>query len=156
MQGMQVPLMYKCTTVAPAGMNQSPPLSWTPGPAGTKSYAVTLNHVGGGDHWAIWDIAPTVTALPENVDHVAQPAMPAGAKQSVTNLDGFNGSGYLGPCPQAVNATQTYTYTVWALKVATLSGVTTTSSTTDVQAAIKAAALAGGSATLSGTQIRTQ
>jgi Raf kinase inhibitor-like YbhB/YbcL family protein len=152
---MQVPLLYKCDKVNPVGMNESPPLAWTPGPAGTKSYAVTLNHVGGGDHWAIWNIPVSTMSLPSNVDHTAMPAMPAGAMQSVTNLDGFNGSGYLGPCPQALNATQSYTYAVYALGVVTLGGVTATSTTTAAQTAIRAAALPGGTATLTGTQIRT-
>ena len=90
-----------------------------------------------------------------NIDHVAMPPMPAGAKQAMQNLDGFTGIGYQGPCPQAVNSRQTYVFKVWAIGVATLPGVTSTSTTVAAQTAIKNAALAGGSATLSGTQIQT-
>jgi hypothetical protein len=153
---MEIPLEYKCTNVPPAGMNHSPPLSWTPGPAGTKSYAITLNHNPTGDnsaHWALWDIPVTTTSIAANVEHVAMPSMPAGSKQAPQNLDGFTGIGYQGPCPQAVNSRQTYRFTVWALGVATL-GATPTS-TPAAQTAIKNAALAGGSATLDGTQIQT-
>jgi Raf kinase inhibitor-like YbhB/YbcL family protein len=157
-EGMEIPLEFKCTNVPPAGMNHSPPLSWTPGPAGTKSYAITLNHNPTGDnsaHWALWDIPPDVTSIAANIDHVAMPPMPAGAKQAMQNLDGFTGIGYQGPCPQAVNSRQTYVFKVWAIGVATLPGVTSTSTTVAAQTAIKNAALAGGSATLSGTQIQT-
>jgi Raf kinase inhibitor-like YbhB/YbcL family protein len=154
---MEIPLKYKCAQNTPAGMNQTPPLSWTPGPAGTKSYAVTLNHEAGDQsaHWAMWDIPANVTSLAENVEHALMPAVPAGAKQTHTNLDGFNGDGYLGPCPQAANARQMYTYRVFALGVTTLAGVTTASSTAAAQTAIKAAALANGTAKLTGTQIKT-
>ncbi|HEY2731828.1 MAG TPA: YbhB/YbcL family Raf kinase inhibitor-like protein [Polyangia bacterium] len=156
-EGMEIPLPYKCAEVQPAGMNQSPPLAWTPGPPGTMSYAVTLNHAAADNsaHWALWDIPATMTSLAANVDHVAMPPLPAGARQGTQNLDGFTGIGYLGPCPQAVGARQTYRFTVWALKVATLGGVTSSSTTAAAQTAIKNAALPGGSATLTGTQIRS-
>jgi len=154
--GMEIPLEYKCTNVPPAGMNHSPPLSWTPGPAGTKSYAITLNHNPMGDnsaHWALWDIPASTTSIAANVEHVAMPAMPAGAKQAMQNLDGFMGIGYQGPCPQAANSRQTYQFAVWAIGVANLTGVTSASTTVEAQAAIKKAAIA--SATLAGTQIQT-
>jgi Raf kinase inhibitor-like YbhB/YbcL family protein len=155
-QGTEIPLEFKCTNVPPAGMNHSPPLSWTPGPPGTKSYALTLNHNPTGDnsaHWALWDIPATTTSIAANVEHVAMPSMPAGSKQAPQMLDGFTGIGYQGPCPQAPNSRQTYRFTVWALGVATL-GATPTS-TPAAQTAIKNAALTGGSATLDGTQIQT-
>jgi Raf kinase inhibitor-like YbhB/YbcL family protein len=156
-EGMEIPLQYKCANVNPVGMNQSPPLSWTPGPAGTKSYALTLNHEAGDNsaHWALWDIPVSTTSVAANVEHVAMPSLPAGAKQAMQNLDGFTGIGYQGPCPQAVGARQTYRFTVWALGVATLGGVTSASTTAAVQTAIKNAALTNGSATLRGTQIRS-
>ena len=155
-EGMEIPLMYKCAQVPPVGMNISPPLSWTPGPPGTKSYAITLNHVASGSaHWALWDIPSDKTSLDPNVEHVAAPPVPAGAKQAMQNLDGFTGIGYLGPCPQAVSSRQMYRFTAWALKVDTLAGVTSASTTAAAQTAIKNAALTGGSATLTGTQIQT-
>jgi Raf kinase inhibitor-like YbhB/YbcL family protein len=154
--GMEIPLEYKCTNVPPAGMNHSPPLSWTPGPSGTKSYAITFNHNPTGDnsaHWALWDIPATTTSIAANVEHVAMPSMPAGSKQTNQNLDGFVGIGYQGPCPQAPNSRQTYRFTVWAIGVATLGANPTM--TKDAQTAIKNAALPNGSATLDGTQIQT-
>jgi hypothetical protein len=120
------------------------------------SYAVTLNHAAADNsaHWALWDIPATTTSLAANIDHVAMPPLPAGAKQGTQNLDGFTGIGYLGPCPQAVGARQMYRFTVWALKVATLGGLTSSSTTAAAQTAIKNAALSGGSATLTGPLFR--
>jgi Raf kinase inhibitor-like YbhB/YbcL family protein len=152
-EGMEIPLKHKCALVNPVGMNQSPPLAWTRNPTGVASYAVTLVDVAHGAlHWAIWDIQAGTTALPENVDHVAMPPVPAGAIQAVEGLDGFTGVGYLGPCPQAVNAPQMYRFTVWAFNSATLL-LPSRSGPSYVLTTIENAAIA--SATLMGTQIQT-
>lgn len=72
------------------GPNVSPGLSWSPGPAGTRSYAVLmvdpdvpmdLSNVNNPDveipedaprqtfvHWVLVDVAPTTTALPAGAD----------------------------------------------------------------------------------------
>jgi len=155
-EGEEVPLMYKCAEVNPKGQNISPPLSWGPGPAGTKSYAIVMAHSPTPEHWVIWDIPASVTALAENVEHAAQPAVPAGSKQSLADLDGFKGSGYLGPCPQAVNSRQNYVFTLYALDVEAVPGLSATSSPTQAATAVKAHLVAGSKGvTLTGTQIRT-
>jgi Raf kinase inhibitor-like YbhB/YbcL family protein len=142
--------------VNPKGQNISPPLSWGPGPAGTKSYAIVMAHVPTPEHWTIWDIPASVTSLAENVEHAAQPAVPAGSKQSLADLDGFKGSGYLGPCPQAVNSRQSYVFTLYALDVETVPGLSATSSPTQAATAVKAHLVAGSKGvTLTGTQIRS-
>ncbi len=47
-----------------AGVNTSPAMSWTAGPAGTLSYAVVLTDTfQNAAHWVIWDIPSTVTSL---------------------------------------------------------------------------------------------
>lgn len=155
-EGEQVPLVYKCANVSPKGMNESPPLSWGPGPTGTKSYAVVLMHLPSPEHWVIWDIPANITALPENIEHKPAPAAPANSKQSLANLDGFMGSGYLGPCPQAPNSVQSYRFTVYALDVESLPGLTATSSPSAAAAVVKAHLVAGSPGTsLTGTQIQT-
>lgn len=155
-EGQQIPLKYKCAEVNPMGENLSPPLSWGPGPAGTKSYAIVMGHVPTPEHWAIWDIPANVLSLPENIEHKAQPAQPAGSKQSAVNLDGFNGSGYLGPCPQAFNSTQSYKFTLYALDVETVPNLTDTSNPTQAANEIKKHLVAGSQGvSLTGTQIRT-
>jgi Raf kinase inhibitor-like YbhB/YbcL family protein len=106
-----IAMQYRCMT-----MNVSLPLSWTPGPAGTMSYAVTLVHGGAAYHWVIWDIPASTTSLPEGVMRVAMPPVPPGSKQTQPGLDGSTWYGYTGPCPQSAN--QSYLFTVYALKVA--------------------------------------
>jgi Raf kinase inhibitor-like YbhB/YbcL family protein len=115
-EGEVIALMYRCRTE-----NLSPPLAWTPGPAGTRSYAVTMNHMN-SMHWALWDIPVDTTALPLDIAKVALPPTPAGAKQARPNVDGSTWYGYSGPCPMSAN--REYTFTVYALDVATLPGVT--------------------------------
>jgi Raf kinase inhibitor-like YbhB/YbcL family protein len=154
-EGAEIPLMYKCAEVNPKGQNISPPLSWGPGPSGTKSYAIVLMHLPSPEHWVLWDIPASVTSLAENIEHKAQPVLPAGSKQSLANLDGFMGSGYLGPCPQAVNSAQSYQFTLYALDVASVPGLTATSSPTEAATAVQAHLVAGSKGvTLTGTQIR--
>jgi Raf kinase inhibitor-like YbhB/YbcL family protein len=104
--------MYRCGSV-----NISPPLGWTPGPAGTKSYAVVMAHTT-SLHWILWDISPEITSLPEKIERAAEPPIPAGGKQVKPNLDGATWFGYTGPCPHGAN--QRYDYFVYALDVATL------------------------------------
>jgi Raf kinase inhibitor-like YbhB/YbcL family protein len=155
-EGEEIPLKYKCDKVNPMGMNQSPPLSWGPGPAGTKSYAVVLIHVTTPEHWVIWDIPANVLSLPENIEHSATPAQPAGSKQSLVNLDGFQGSGYLGPCPQAVGSQQDYRFTLYALDVETLPGLSATSNPTQAAMVVKQHLVAGSQGvSLTGHQIRS-
>ncbi len=142
-EGETIPQKYECTSGG--GQSVSPPLAWTAGPAGTQSYAIVMRDLDFNSfvHWAMWDIPATTLSLPEGVEQVYQPSVPAGAKQAP-----FNGSvvGYYGPCsPSTVN---TYEITVYALPEATLSGIDQTSTKTDAEAAIVAGALA--SAALSG------
>ncbi|HEX3694754.1 MAG TPA: YbhB/YbcL family Raf kinase inhibitor-like protein [Polyangia bacterium] len=158
--GMNIPLMYKCAQAGnlPMGMNISPPLAWTPGPPGIMSYAMTLIHQGASDtakHWLMWDIPASVMSLPVNLDHVAMPATPAGAKQvHLNNLDGFTGNGYQGPCPQAAGAQQSYLFAVYALKVTTIPNLTPQSDPETVYSAIQSNMVQNGRATLQVTQTR--
>jgi Raf kinase inhibitor-like YbhB/YbcL family protein len=137
--GQMIPTKHECSSNGP-GQNVSPPLAWTGAPAGTQSYAIVmrdLDYMNGFIHWVIWDIPANTTSLPENIDHVANPTTPAGAKQAA-----FNGSitGYHGPCsPGGVN---TYEITVYALPTATVNGISTASDKTTAAAAIVGAATA--------------
>jgi Raf kinase inhibitor-like YbhB/YbcL family protein len=151
MEGQVVPATYKC--LPQTGQNLSPPLAWTGAPATAKSFAMTLihNQVDMSIHWVLWDIPPTTMMLPENVSQVAMPPVPAGSKQVKPNVDGSTWYGYQGPCPQAAGV-QNYQYTVWALDVATLPGVTPDSTSAAAMTAVKAHQL--GHASLNGTEMR--
>lgn len=143
-EGDTIPDKYECQNGG--GENVSPPLAWTAGPVGTQSYAIIMRDLdfnNGFLHWVMWDIPAATLSLPEDVEQVYQPSVPAGAKQAP-----FNGSqiGYYGPCsPSSVN---TYEITVYALPDASLPGLTQASSKTEAATAIVDAAL--GSAKLAG------
>ena len=76
----------------------SPPLSWSEPPAGTQSLAILCDDpdapVGDWVHWVVFNLAPDVRALPENVARDA--ALPGVAIQGVNDYDR---RGYDGPCP---------------------------------------------------------
>ena len=52
------------------------PLNWKGAPAGTKSFALVMDHLAKGPemkcYWTMWDIPPTVTSLPKNVQGVGK------------------------------------------------------------------------------------
>jgi Raf kinase inhibitor-like YbhB/YbcL family protein len=107
------------------GDDKSPDLTWTAGPSGTMSYAVVLLDTSltpALNHWVIWDIPANVTGLPAGLETTAMPSVPAGAKQKA-----FQGNGYKGPCPPSGD--HLYTFTVYALPVATLSAAMTSEQT---------------------------
>lgn len=121
------------------GTAGSPDLTWTGGPV-AQSYAVILTDESIAlDHWFIYNIAGM--SLPTKVDNTASPANAPGAHQTKSYDNSTDG--YLGPCPPNKH---TYTFTVFALDVATLPG---TPDRTQAKAVIQAHATA--MATLTGT-----
>jgi len=125
MEGGMFPDQNTC-----AGANTSPDLTWSAGPSGTMSYAVILFDTSNSlNHWVIWDIPASVTALPAMLDTSAMLTTPAGAKQKAVS-----GTGYYGPCPSGMD--HVYRFTVYALPVATLSGAMTSSQTSALAMAV--------------------
>ena len=104
--GAAIPDRYACAPF-------SPPLSWSEIPAGTQSIAVLCDDpdapVGDWVHWVVFNLAPDVRTLPENVARDA--ALPGGAVQGVND---YNRNGYDGPCPPP-GQTHRYFYKVFAL-----------------------------------------
>jgi Raf kinase inhibitor-like YbhB/YbcL family protein len=132
--GGMLPMAHRCVMLG-GETGPSPALSWTGGPAGTMSYAVTLTDVTPGGsmgyaHWTIYDIPSTAMSLPEGVPEGAMPAMPAGAKQSPNQNAFVGGPGYFGPC----GGENTYEFKLYALDVAMLTGVTASSTAAQVRA----------------------
>ena len=129
--GMAFPADYTC-----AGDDHSPPFAWGPGPSGTMSYALVLQDTNNSlNHWVLYDIPAATSSLPESLATTATLTTPAGAKQKA-----YQGNAYMGPCPSGM--THTYTFTLYALSVATLPGVTASSSTMALVTAIQANDLA--------------
>jgi Raf kinase inhibitor-like YbhB/YbcL family protein len=106
------------------GGNVSPQLSWTNAPAGTKSFVVTLFDPDaptstGYWHWTVFNIPPTVTSLPAGAGSTATPV-----PSSLSGYTDFGFSHYGGPCPPAGDAPHHYIFSVFALDVPTLDGMT--------------------------------
>ena len=89
--GAAIPERYACGPC-------SPPLSWSEPPAGTQSLAILCDDpdapAGDWVHWVVFNLAPDVRSLTENVARDA--ALPGGAVQGVNDYDR---NGYDGPCP---------------------------------------------------------
>lgn len=85
------------------GANLSPPLIWSPAPAGTAEIAITMVDDDAPEfvHWALAGIGPDAT-------RIAEGEVPEGAF-AATNSSG--GIGYTGPCPPS-GSTHTYRFTV--------------------------------------------
>ena len=134
-EGGAIPLAQACTNQG--GMNQSPPLAWTSGPATTLSYAIEIHDATNNlVHGVIYDIPATDFALPGNLMSAYMPTTPAGAHEA-KNIN--NTFGYAGPCPPNQH---TYEFILYAVDVATLPGTTMTTVKEDIVTALKAHMLA--------------
>ena len=105
-----------------AGGNQSPHLSWSGAPAGTKSFALTCYDpdapTGSGFwHWLVVNIPAATTELPLDGGNPDKPKLPAGALQTRTD---FGKPGYGGPCPPPNDHPHRYIFTVFAVAQETL------------------------------------
>jgi Raf kinase inhibitor-like YbhB/YbcL family protein len=108
-----------------SGGNVSPALEWRNVPAGTKSLAVQIHDpdapTGSGFwHWAVYNIPPTATGLPQGAGNSAAglpaPSMGGNTDFQDTGATGANGN-YGGPCPPVGDKPHRYIFTVYALAV---------------------------------------
>jgi Raf kinase inhibitor-like YbhB/YbcL family protein len=99
-----IPAKYTCN-----GDNVSPPLAWSPGPPGTRAYALIMDDpdapVGTWVHWVAWNIAGTALAEAVEADDAATPQGTNSGKKV----------GYAGPCPPRPTGTHRYYFKVYAL-----------------------------------------
>ena len=99
--GAAIPKKYSCQ-----GQDTAPPLAWTAGPEGTKTYAVVLDDpdAPGGTwvHWLVWNLKET------QLDEGSK--LPDGA---ATGLNSWDKPGYGGPCPP--RGRHRYCFKVYAL-----------------------------------------
>jgi Raf kinase inhibitor-like YbhB/YbcL family protein len=111
-EGATVPLHHTAF-----GENVSPPLAWSKGPVGTRSYVVILEDPDGGAgpnpvfHWVVYDIPASTSSLPAELPAEPTLSAPAGAKQGLNNR---SQAGYRGPRAPA-GETHGYLFQVYAL-----------------------------------------
>ena len=130
------------------GGNQSPALSWSGAPEGTKSYAVALFDPDamqgrGFWHWLMVNIPLSITSLPRDAGKNDGSNLPTGAAQI---KNGFRVLGYSGSCPPPADEAHGYVMTVYALKVSLLE-VPGDATSPGMLAAIEAASLGKASLT---------
>jgi len=105
--GGVIPEIYTCD-----GKDISPPLSWSKGPADTRTYVLISDDpdapMGTWVHWVIYNIPKDVTSLNENVPKTER--LQNGALQGKNDFRRF---GYGGPCPPG--GTHRYYFKVYAL-----------------------------------------
>jgi Raf kinase inhibitor-like YbhB/YbcL family protein len=135
-ENAMIPAKYTCAGDGTAGQDPSPPLAWGAGTANAKSYAIVFSdRVNNGNkrHWIIWDIPAGTLSLPENLGAGFTVPGQGGAKQKAMG-SGANSQKYFGPCPGG--STNPYTFTLYAVNVATLPGVSSSSGLDVIQNAI--------------------
>ena len=78
--------------------DDSPELSWSGAPEGTKSFTLVCDDpdapVGTWVHWVLYELPATARQLPEGVP--AEPLLKDGSRQGTND---FKRTGYGGPCP---------------------------------------------------------
>jgi Raf kinase inhibitor-like YbhB/YbcL family protein len=123
------------------GDNISPDLHWTGAPAGTKSFVVTEFDrdapTGVGFwHWVVADIPASATGI------AAGGSFPAGAIAGMTD---HGLPGYQGPCPPVGDKPHHYTFTVSALDIPAVPGMTPDATGAFVTFSIRGHIIAQGS-----------
>lgn len=100
------------------GGNESPALSWSGAPAGTKSYALSIYDPDapgrGWWHWYVIDLPAGITSLPRGAGEVNGSHLPEGAWQIKND---FGTRDYGGPCPPPGDRPHRYIVTVYTLNV---------------------------------------
>jgi Raf kinase inhibitor-like YbhB/YbcL family protein/uncharacterized protein (TIGR00297 family) len=111
MQGGLIPKKFTCD-----GTNVSPTLTWSSLPSGTRSLALITDDpdapVGTFTHWVLYNMAPSLTGLPEAVAKTTQvPGIGTHGNNS------YGRPGFDGPCPPR-GASHRYFFTLYALDLA--------------------------------------
>jgi Raf kinase inhibitor-like YbhB/YbcL family protein len=106
-----------CSLDGSPGGDESPQLSWSNAPRGTRSFAVTTFDVTAGvTHWGMYNVSAETTELPENAGVTGSTY-----GEQVINTYGSSGTNadlnYGGPCPPADYPPNVhhYVFTVYAL-----------------------------------------
>jgi len=108
-EGGMIPRKYTCD-----GPDVSPPLAWSPVPAGAKSIALICDDpdapMGTWVHWVVFNLPGDASGVPEGIS--PRENLENGARQGVND---FGRIGYGGPCPP--RGTHRYFFKLYALDV---------------------------------------
>jgi Raf kinase inhibitor-like YbhB/YbcL family protein len=126
------------------GGNVSPQLSWSNVPPTTKSFVVTLFDpdaptTTGFWHWVVFNIPASVQSLPAGAG-----SKPSPVAKSLSGYTDFGFSHYGGPCPPGGDPPHHYLFSVFALDVPALEGVSAKSTAASVMFTIRGHVLAAG------------
>lgn len=106
-EGDHIPAKYTCDN-----LDISPPLEWSKGPAGTKTYVLICDDpdAPGGTwvHWLLFNIPAKNPELPENM-----PKIETLKNGALHGKNDFGNNCYGGPCPPA--GTHRYYFKIYAL-----------------------------------------
>jgi Raf kinase inhibitor-like YbhB/YbcL family protein len=106
--GQVIPAKYTCD-----GENLSPPLQWSGAPPGTRSFVLIIEDPdapsGVFRHWAVYNLPPELTALPEGIGRQAS------AETLHQGVNDFGHRRYDGPCPPPGHGTHHYHFRLAAL-----------------------------------------
>jgi len=108
--GGTIPAVYTCD-----GEDISPALVWDNVPDGTRTFALIMDDpdapIGTFTHWLICEMPGTARSLPEQVPTGGEISTPT---RAVQGRNGFDKTGYGGPCPPRGKAHRYY-FTLYAL-----------------------------------------
>jgi Raf kinase inhibitor-like YbhB/YbcL family protein len=119
-EGRQLPTPQMSGAMGiPGGKDESPELTWSGVPAGTRGYALTMHDPdaptsSGFWHWAVMGIPVTATSLPAGAGAPGSRTLPTGAVQ-LPNDAGL--PHYIGAAPPAGDGPHRYVITLSALAV---------------------------------------
>jgi Raf kinase inhibitor-like YbhB/YbcL family protein len=114
--GQVLPPAQTSDVLGAGGQDESPQLSWSGAPEGTRGYAITVfdpDAPGGGYwHWAVSNIPSDITSLRAGAGSRDNALLPSGAVQ-LKNDAGF--SGFVGAAPPPGHGPHRYLLVVHAL-----------------------------------------
>jgi Raf kinase inhibitor-like YbhB/YbcL family protein len=104
---------------SPDGRNESPALSWSGLPAGTRELVVMCEDHGAGNpppwvHWIIYNVPVSASGLPRGIPFDAADPMPPGLERARQGNNGWGLAMYRGPAPPA-GSVHEYDFTIVAL-----------------------------------------
>jgi Raf kinase inhibitor-like YbhB/YbcL family protein len=120
--GGTLPMQQVFNSFGCTGENQSPALSWTTPPQGTKSLALTVYDPdaptgSGWWHWVVFNLPASTRSLPVNAGTPDGKTLPKGAVQARTD---YGTPGFGGACPPQGDTPHRYVFTLWALDTESL------------------------------------